>query len=114
MADVGDTYEAPPHGWTCFHCGETFTKVGSARDHFGATPMAQPGCMVRVSVGAELGLLMALRDAEARIARYMEDDSDTQRAMNAMQSRHVDHLRTAEEAGYERGLRDARLLEGVP
>lgn len=51
-------------GWQCFHCGEILTTVGGAVDHFGATPDAQPGCMVRVSVGAERGLLMALRRAE--------------------------------------------------
>jgi hypothetical protein len=102
-----ETYEAPAHGWTCFHCGETFRTVGAARDHFGVTPTAQPGCIERVRLGAERGLLMALRDAEARIARYMEDDTDTQRMMMAMQSRQADALRVAEEAGYERGLRDA-------
>lgn len=25
-----ETYPMPKHGWTCFHCGETFTTVGSA------------------------------------------------------------------------------------
>lgn len=28
-------YLKPEHGWTCFHCGETFTTPGSARDHWG-------------------------------------------------------------------------------
>lgn len=101
---MSDSYEKPAHGWTCFHCGETFHAVGAARIHFGADPSALPGCMVRVSLGAERGLLMALRDAEARIARYMEEDSDTQRAMRAMQGRHADALRAAEELGFERGL----------
>lgn len=63
-----DTYQAPAHGWTCFHCGETFTTPGSARDHFGAEPSAEPGCMVRVQVGQERGLLVALRKAEQLIA----------------------------------------------
>ncbi|MBN3776972.1 hypothetical protein G3O06_05235 [Burkholderia sp. Ac-20345] len=102
-----DTYQVPAQGWTCFHCGETFTTVGSARDHFGAVPTAEPGCMVRVSLGAERGLLMALRKTEEQLARYMEDDTDLHRAMYRMQNRHADQLRVAEEAGYERGLRDA-------
>lgn len=105
---TGDTYDKPEHGWTCFHCGETFHTIGGARIHFGATPAATPGCMLKVSIGAERGLLMALRDAEDRLARYMEEDSDVQRAMHAMQGRHADQLRTAEEVGYERGLRDTR------
>ncbi|KWN06348.1 hypothetical protein WT83_27070 [Burkholderia territorii] len=64
--------------------------------------------MVRVGLGAERGLLMALREAENRLARYMEEDTDLHRSMYQMQSRHADQLRIAEEAGYERGLRDAR------
>ncbi len=29
------TYEEPKDGWVCFHCGERFTKIGLAREHFG-------------------------------------------------------------------------------
>lgn len=32
------TYPMPEGGWVCFHCGERFTKPGTARDHFGETP----------------------------------------------------------------------------
>lgn len=32
---MSDTYPAPAHGWTCFHCGETFTSIAKARDHTG-------------------------------------------------------------------------------
>lgn len=43
--DGSQTYNAPRHGWTCFHCGETFhTEVG-ARLHFGETPQAMPECL---------------------------------------------------------------------
>jgi hypothetical protein len=59
------TYPAPPHGWTCFHCGENFTTVGAAGDHFGATPDATPGCMLRVQLGDERGWQMAFRKLEA-------------------------------------------------
>lgn len=93
-------------GWTCFHCGETFTTIGAARDHFGATSLAEPGCLVKVAL-AERGLLMALRKTEEQLARYMAEDNDLQRLMHAQQCRHSNALRTAEEAGYERGLRDA-------
>lgn len=106
------TYEKPAHGWTCFHCGETFTTVGSARDHFGAALDAQPGCMVRVSLGAERGLLMALRKAEEECRKAWDavqsESTEAHRAMYAMQSRHADALEQAEIAGYERGLRDGR------
>ena len=101
-----DTYPMPEHGWTCFHCGETFTTPGAAREHFGPTPNVEPGCTIKVQLGGERGLLNALRKAEARLARYMEEDTDLHRAMYAMQSRHTDALMAAEEAGYARGVRD--------
>lgn len=114
---MSETYKAPEHGWTCFHCGETFLKTGEARDHFGADPSALPGCLERVNIGPERGLLMALRRAQSRIALYMQEDTDLHRAMARQQSRHSEELRLAEEAGYERGLRDAKLeasQEAVP
>ena len=71
-----DTYTAPAHGWTCFHCGETFTTVGSARDHFGAQPDATPGCMLKVTFGDERGWLMELRKLEAAVERWRNDAFD--------------------------------------
>lgn len=102
-----DTYLMPEHGWTCFHCGETFTTEGSARLHFGAKPDAVPGCMERIRYGHERGLLIALRNAEERISRYMDGDTDLHSTLYGMQQRHPLQLILAEEAGYERGLRDA-------
>lgn len=63
MTDV--FYTPPPMGWTCFHCGETFRTIGSARDHFGKYPDADPACMIKA--GHERGLVMALRKAEQEI-----------------------------------------------
>jgi hypothetical protein len=103
-------YTAPPHGWTCFHCGETFTTPGSARDHFGLEPSAEPAC--RIKLGAERGLVRALRKAEAEILRLQcelhNEGADGIKAMRAQEGRHRDQLTSAEELGYERGLRDAR------
>lgn len=108
------TYERPPHGWTCFHCGETFTTVGSARVHFGATPDAKPGCMVRVGLGGERGLLMALRKAEedcrAAWDAVQGESTEAHRALHAMLARHTDALEQAEISGYERGLKDGRRV----
>ena len=50
-----DTYPMPEHGWTCFHCGATFTNVNLARDHFGHYPFAKPACQLAAKeVQAEL------------------------------------------------------------
>lgn len=94
--------------WTCFHCDETFTDEKLARLHFGPTVADEPGCLIKVRLGAERGLLLALREAEERIARYMENDSDVMRSMHGMQARHARQLVEAEEAGYLRGICDAR------
>ncbi len=104
-----ETYPMPAHGWTCFHCGETFTTPGSARLHFGVTPDKNPGCVLKVGVGAERGLLAALRKAEDQIACHLADESPLQRIYVDNQYRHSEALRVAEELGYERGVRDGRM-----
>lgn len=108
-----DTYEAPPHGWTCFHCGDTFSPdfagQRAARNHFGADPGAEAACRIK---GREGGLLLALRVQQAEVQRLLSvinnEDSETDRAMQRMKSEHATALRRAEEDGYARGLRDAR------
>lgn len=59
----------PALGWTCFHCGETFTTPDLARDHFGSTPDRVPGCIIHG--GGERSLLIALRKSEERLDRLV-------------------------------------------
>lgn len=101
-----ETYQKPAHGWTCFHCGETFHTVGAARDHFGSDIMDDPGC--RIKLGAERGLLMALRKAQEELAAYRREDTALSKELYRMQSQHAEHIGLAEEAGFERGLADGR------
>lgn len=61
-------------GWQCFHCGEVFTTIGSAQDHFGADPSKKPGCMIKVAPGDERGLLMELRKAEDELNRLRAEN----------------------------------------
>lgn len=65
--------------WKCFHCGEVFTTIGSARDHFGATPESTTGCLidhVALEEGGKpergRGLQMALRKVEAQLTQAQE------------------------------------------
>ena len=103
-----DTFTMPVHGFTCFHCGETFTTPGSARDHFGFDPSADPAC--RIKIGAERGLVMALRKVEKELSdawrAIHEESTEAAKAYYAQQTRHRQQLMVAEEAGYERGLAD--------
>jgi len=39
-----DTYDAPAHGWTCFHCGSTFKTTRGAQMHFGHSVTEKPAC----------------------------------------------------------------------
>jgi hypothetical protein len=58
---------APKHGWTCFHCGETFVTVEGARKHFGDTFDNRPVCE---ALAARVAVLEgALVEAEAFIDR---------------------------------------------
>ena len=70
-----DSYQMPEHGWTCFHCGETFTKPGSAADHFGDDPLQTPGCVLQLANGIR-GALVALRKSE-RVLRRLADRNET-------------------------------------
>lgn len=101
-----DHYAAPEHGWTCFHCGETFTHHIPARRHFGADIAAEPAC--RIKGENEHGLVIALRVAEAELDRYRDEDTDLHRHIARMASEHGQALRQEEEKGYARGLRDQR------
>ena len=57
--------------WRCFHCDEVFTTTGAARDHFGERPECIPACQIKV--GEERGLVMALRKAETKIAKFEDE-----------------------------------------
>lgn len=70
-----DTYMSPEHGWTCFHCGETFMVPAMARAHFGATPDAIPGCLMRLSK-EERPLLRMVRSLEADLLRLRTSAED--------------------------------------
>jgi len=61
-AESADTYPAPEHGWTCFHCGETFLHEIVARAHFGSLPNCEAACRIKGS--EERGLVRRLRATE--------------------------------------------------
>jgi hypothetical protein len=92
-AQPQDEQKGPPNlnSWTCFHCAETFTTIGSARDHFGGVEGAEPGCLIEYRVALEQGgkpergrgLQMALRKAESALSesRLQRDTALKERDM---------------------------------
>lgn len=100
---ISDTYTTPEHGWTCFHCGDTFPgNLGgqrAARLHFGSSIHDEPKCQVSAR---------QLRLMEAELRRHREEDTDLHRQIARLKSDHAEALRREEERGYARGVRDAR------
>jgi hypothetical protein len=74
-----DTYPTPPHGWTCFHCGETFlpTLEGQimAKRHFGFDVNATPGCIEKLTA-PERSLLLRIRASQAENDRLRAEAED--------------------------------------
>ena len=107
MTEEKDTYTPPEHGWTCFHCGETFHHENPARAHFGALPDAVPGCLMRMQPG-EHGLLRKVRSMERELAevtyKLHEQDSETDRYLANIKSEHASAVQRAEEAGFAKGI----------
>jgi len=101
--------------WTCFHCGETFIDRACAARHFGADEGKVAACIIK---GADHGLLRALRDAEAEADRAIQmvhdETTDAAKAYHAQRCRHTQALISAEEVGYERGLRDGMAEAARP
>jgi hypothetical protein len=101
--DPVDTYPAPAHGWTCFHCGEHFPSTlkgeRDARLHFGETPAHDPACQIDVR---------AYRLMEENSRRHFAEDTELHRALQAKDAEMRTAVRQAEEQGYARGLEDAK------
>lgn len=98
------------HGWTCFHCGETFMTIADAKRHFGTDQSDDPGCLLKLQ-GGETGLLEILRCRERELERYRDEDSDKDREMYSMKADHSRALIDAEQKGYDKGLRDGCNLD---
>lgn len=111
--DVVPLKEKDTIRWRCFHCNETFTKDQEehARDHFGRVPNDVPVCLIKEP--GEYSLLRVLRILEHQIAMYRAEDTDLLRAMCSMAADHRVLLVEQEQIGYDRGLRDGRVLSAA-
>lgn len=105
---ISVNYPTPDAGWTCFHCGENFpgNLAGHkmAQLHFGTSIYDEPKCQISAH---------RLRDMEAQLRRYRDEDTDLHREISRLQSDHALALRREEELGYARGLKDGRDLNAA-
>lgn len=99
-------YPKPKHGWTCFHCGDTFTTPGAARDHFGCEPSADPAC--KIKVGEERGLVMALRRAEVGKAELEKERDSLLLKIDWLEKERTQALASVEWALSERGISETQ------
>jgi hypothetical protein len=77
-----ETYPCPAHGWTCFHCGETFTTFAGAVLHFGTMPTDKTVCQHREELkvkspppGGKCAFTRGIVLAAAEMARFDGTDS---------------------------------------
>ena len=94
--------------WRCFHCGEAFTKGQHehARDHFGWNSDEQPVCLIREP--GEYPLLRLLRKMQLELDQRRAEDTLLHHALHSMAADHGRALIAAEQAGYDKGLKDGR------
>ena len=103
-----DTFNVPEHGFTCFHCGDTFHTVKSAREHFGNDINDEPGCVLKL-MGGDKGLLGLVRLQYAKLDQYRMEDQPIMRELYSLGAKHSRELIEAEQKGYDRGLSDGRI-----
>jgi hypothetical protein len=96
--------------WRCFHCDELFISRKRAADHFGAEPADPPACKLR---SHEVHILVALRKAQEELASYRTDDSDLMRSIYSLEDDSRRAVIKAEQAGYDKGVKDMRDLHGI-
>ena len=84
---IGDTYPYPDKGWTCFHCGETFSiakqrhyqgALDAAREHFGSGVCDEPLCKIATLPHAELVRRVRAAEESERAALTARDEADAQ------------------------------------
>lgn len=106
-----DTYLMPPHGWTCYFCGETFKTPGAAADHFGSDLDDRPACIEFGEKGTR-GLVMAWRKAESRARRAEQKIEDTEymHSVDAGNWNRIIGLKRAHDVAFELDCMEGRAL----
>lgn len=91
--------------YLCFHCKEVFTSDIAATEHFGPSCQSKPLCQITRE---------EWENNQRQLREYREDDAPIHREMVRLKDKHRDELRSEEEKGYSRGLKDGRELVEKP
>jgi hypothetical protein len=94
--------------WRCFFCDEVFTGFKHAAEHFGVDDACEadiPACKLTSHEGH---LVTYIRKLEKELRRYMSEDSDVMRSIQALEADHRTALTRAEEKGYAKGVEDMK------
>lgn len=94
--------------WRCFFCDEVFTSWKHAAEHFGCDDACEadmPACKLTAHEGH---LVTYIRKLEKEVRRYMSEDSDVMRSIQAQEADHRTALVRAEERGYAKGVVDMK------
>lgn len=96
-------------GWRCFHCSEYFSgsQRAEAAEHFGTTQADEPVCKI---AKYDKGLVGYIRELEAQLESYREEDTPLHRRISSLICEHAQALREQEELGYARGLAAERQI----
>lgn len=89
--------------WRCFHCDEVFISFKCAAAHFGYDETKEPACQLK---SHDRHLVDYIRDLEGQLDSYRADDSHVMRSIYSLEADHRQALIRAEEAGYDKGVRD--------
>ncbi len=90
------------------HCDEVFVSRECAEDHFGRTEHSDPACQIKGA--ADFYLVRYIRQLEARLRSYENETDCITVAWEAKCADHVQELKRAEEAGYNKGVQDMKKL----
>jgi hypothetical protein len=108
---TGGPVDADPRAlpWRCFHCDQLFFDEAAASAHFGQHEGRTPACQIKSSEG---GLVRALREAEEEAERAWSavhsEGAEGLKAWRAAMTRNARAVESAEQTGYDKGLRDMR------
>jgi len=119
-----DDRPAPSHGWTCFHCAQTFTTWASASAHFGDDPSTgtRPECVAVPDDGAGRDEVVAWRyeikhgpDGESDYAWVYDETGRmiaTMRTFHAATICALASALSAERAAHEQTRRERDMQQG--